>query len=277
MLKSILQPVLNGVFGDSSGGGTTPPPFDYDADTYWWDFRSTQANNTINTLGDDTLAFSYEGIGKTIYKGLEQSNKSLQPLIKNNGIDFNKTTQRRLNLINTSGMCNAKNGWYCAFNFKPTTVSTTLLRISGASTSTNPARAWIDVAGGTSTPQIRARIGNNDSTTLTILGFTPVTAIPNVNTGFWTTAEIEVNISSGVAVMRAWINGVLQTITNPATPAHATTFLASNPNLFVVGNTLGLNNTDSFDGEIQQMIFQNSVPSTAIRSSISSYLVGVKP
>jgi hypothetical protein len=262
---------------DSGGGGTTTPPFAYDANTYWWDFRKSQLNNITDTSADDTLAFACDAVGKTIYKGLEQPNKSSQPLNKNNGVDFNKSTQRKLQLINTSGICNATNGWFCAFNCKPTTVGTTLLRISGASTSTTPARAWIDIAGGSSIPQIRARIGNNDSGTLTTLGLTPTGQIPNVNTGLWTTVEVEVNISGGTAIMRAWINGTLQTLASPATPVHTSTFLATNPNLFIVGNTLGINNTDSFDGEMQQMIFQNSVPSAEIRSSISSYLIGVKP
>jgi hypothetical protein len=280
MFKSILQPTLNpilsGIFGDS-GGGTTPAPFDYDENTYWWDFRSSQSNNVIDTLGGDTMAYAYEALAGTVYKSLDQANKSKQPLVVSNGIDFNKSTQRKLQLINASGICNGTNGWYCAFNIKPTSVSTTLMRISGASTSTSPARCWIELVGGASVPQIRARIGNNDSTTLTSLGLTPTGAIPNVNTGAWTTVEVEVNISGGIAVMRAWINGTLQTLTSPTTPAHSTTFLATNPNLVILCNTLGVNDNNSFDGTVQQMIFQNGVPSSDIRSSISSYLVGAKP
>jgi hypothetical protein len=281
MLKSIMQPMMRSMlvsmFGDS-GESETPPPFDYDSNTYWWDFRSTQTNNVIDTLGDDTMAYAYEAISGLSYKGLESTNKNNQPLVKtSNGIDFNKTVFRRFNFISTTGIANATNGWYVAFNMKPTTVSTTVLRISGASTATNTARGWVDLAGGTSAPQIRGRIGNNDSSSLTTLGLTPSAAIPNVATGLWTTVEVEVNISGGTAVMRAWINGTLQTLSSPATPTHTTTFLATNPNSIVVGNTLGASDTNSFDGEIQQMVFYNGVPSSDIRSSISSYLAGIKP
>lgn len=260
--------------------GYTPVtiPFLNDNNTLWWDFRSSQFNNGINDVGDDTLAFSYENISKSVYVRLEQNNKSKQPLIKTiNGIDFNRTTQRKMYLINNTGICNGTNGIYCAFNIKPTTASTTLLRISGASTSTTSARCWIEMAGGSSTPQIRAKIGNNDSSTLSTLGLTPTGAIPNVSTNLWSTVEVEINLSSGVAVMRSWINGTLQTLASPTTPTHTTTYLSTNPNLFVLGNTLGDSETASFDGEIQQMIFYNGVPSTGVRSSISSYLVGVKP
>ena len=275
ILKSPLSSILSGMFGSS--GGTTPPPFDYDNNTYWWDFRSTQTNNVIDTLGDDTMAYAYEAIAGTVYKSLDQANKTKQPLIKTNGIDFNKTTPRKLELINTSGICNATSGWYVAFNLKPTTVSTTLMRISGASTSTNTARCWLEIAGGTSAPLVRANIGNNDSGTTTRLGTTASGAIPNVATGLWSTVEIQTDISTGVAVMSAWVNGTAQTIATPLTPTHTTTFLSTNPNLFVIGNGLGANETNSFDGEIQQIVFYNGVPSTGIRSSISSYLVGIKP
>lgn len=275
ILKSPLSSILSGMFGSS--GGTTPPPFDYDSNTYWWDFRSTQTNNVIDTLGDDTMAYAYEAIAGTVYKSLDQANKAKQPLIKTNGIDFNKTTPRKLQLIDTSGICNATSGWYVAFNLKPTTVSTTLMRISGASTSTNTARCWLEIAGGTSAPLVRANIGNNDSGTTTRLGTTASGAIPNVATSLWSTVEIQTDISTGVAVMSAWVNGTAQTIATPLTPIHTTTFLATNPNLFVIGNGLGTNETNSFDGEIQQAIFYNGVPSTGIRSSISSYLVGIKP
>ncbi len=255
-------------YGRGSSGGTTPPPFDYDSNTYWWDFRSTQTNNLVDTLGDDTMAYVYEAITGNVYKSLDQANKVRQPLIKTNGIDFNQLTTRKMELIDRTGICNATSGWYCAFNLKPTTATLRVLSIGGAS-GTNALRGELDVTG---SRLVRVRINANDGGTQTSLGLSPALTL-----GAWYTVEVQVNISGGTAVMSCWLNGTLQTLTSTATPAHNTTFPASNPIGFVIGNTLVGTGTQSLDGETQQMIFYNGVPSAGIRSSISSYLVGIKP
>jgi hypothetical protein len=246
----------------------TLPPFDYDSNTYWWDFRNTQTNNLIDTLGDDTMAYAYEYITGTVYKSFDQANKSRQPLIKTNGIDFNQLTTRKMELIDKSDICNATSGWYCAFNLNPTTATLRVLSIGGA-TGTNALRGELDVTG---SRLVRVRINANDGGTQTSLGLSPALTL-----GTWYTVEVQVNISGGTAVMSCWLNGTAQTLTSTATPAHNTTFPASSPTGFVLGNTLVGTGTQSLDGEIQQMVFYNGVPSSGIRSSISSYLVGIKP
>lgn len=277
----LVASTVNKIYHGATQAYSSVPsiPFTSDSNTIWWDFRSTQTNNVVNTLGDDTLAYVYDAISGTQGRGLHQPNKSAQPLVKANGIDFNLDTNRSLLMINPTGICNATSGWYCAFNIKASTLGTSLMRISGASTSTTPSRGYIDFGGGGSTvPQIRVNLANNDGTTLTRIGATQVGAIPNLATPTWITVEVQVDISNGTAVLSAWVNGSAQTIASPSTPTHTSTFLASDPNYFVVGNVnSGVTASDSFDGEIQQMIFYNGVPSGGIRSSISSYINGVRP
>lgn len=277
MLKSIMQPMMRSMlvsmFGDS-GGGETPPPFDYDSNTYWWDFRSSAVGNVIETTGTDTLAFAKDYISNDIYRSLISPIKSEQPLIKTDGIDFNQSivstlkNPRRLDVLFNEGIANATGGWYCAFNFKPTTATLRILSIGGA-TGTNALRGELDLTG---SRLIRVRINANDGGTQTSLGLSPALTL-----GVWYTVEVQVNISGGTAVMSCWLNGTAQTLTSVATPAHNTTFPASNPTKVVVGNLIGVNGSQALDAEIQQMVFYNGVPSSGIRSSVSSYLVGVKP
>lgn len=241
----------------------TLAPFSYDANTLWWEFNN--ADNPVEPAGDDTYAAIFERLHGEIH--LIQENKSHQPLVATKGANFNQDTNRRLIVINPAGITNNKAGWYIAVNCYPVTGDVGLMGISRNASATIASRGEIYITG---SRQFALKAANNDGGTTAFVGYTNAITLAN-----WYTLEMLFNISSGVGELQAWINGVEQTLSVDNNPTFQTAFSATNPNQITVGN-LAKDYATSFDGQINNMIFQNGIPSTDIRASISSFLNTVR-
>ena len=265
MFSNVINPVfgnvLKPVFGGGGGGGSVP--FDYDANTRWWDFKNTA--NVKELTGDDTFALVPDRLHGL--QGLEQANKSLQPLVVTDGLNLNKDTPRQMYVDNQDGLANGTNGWYSAFNFKLSTFNCYILSIA-RNVSSTPSRGELYVTG---SRNIRVRLANNDGSSMSSIGFTS-----QITADTWYSCEVLVDISSGSATLTVWLNGVEQTLQSNTPITHTTTFPATDPSEFTFGN-LSTTDLDSFDGDMQQLFFQNGVPTTAIRESISAYINGERP
>lgn len=265
ILKSPLSSILSGMFGSS--GGTTPPPFDYDSNTYWWDFKNT--NNTKELTGTDTFALVPDRIVGV--KNFEQSNKSFQPLVTTNGTNLNQDTARQMSLNNRTGLANGTTGWFCAGNIYFSTASLGILSIARNASST-PSRGLLDISG---SRNLRVRMSNSEGTTLSQLG---TTSALTFNT--WYSIAVKVELTGGQAVMTAWINNTI--VGTPTTLATNTpiTYISAFPSTETFEFTFGnVSNTDldSFDGEIKEIIFYNGVPSNTVIQSILTYINSERP
>jgi len=229
-------------------------PFEFDSDTYWWDFEFS--NNTPDDVGDDTLSFIPERIATV--KNLEQITKDKQPLVKTDGVDFNLDTNRHLLATNVVGLTNGSNGWYFATNCRADTSDSYLLVLGGGE--------------GTIYIPSNRQFGfkASDGTT----GADWVARGPAVNLSQWYTLEMQWDTDNDNVTI--WYDGVEQTLAFGEDLTPHSNFSASDTSNLVIGNgtTAGVT---SFDGRIQQMMFYDNVPSTLIRESISAYLITKRP
>lgn len=232
----------------------TTIPFTYDENTYWWDFAA--ADNDIDYLSTPTLSGARE---RTSDKALAiSSNKSYQPLRVAGGITFNQGTGRVLGMDMPPSITNGKNGLYLAFVFTPATATNgSIMSISGAS-STTASRMWVDFTG---SRNIRLRYGAADSGTLA----TVFTSAAQLTLGQKYAIEILFDFDADTCTL--WINGVNQNIVPTGAPW--SNFPSSNPREVLIGNnTTG---TLSLDGVLNNIVFQDGVPSAGIRSSVSAF------
>lgn len=240
----------------SSGGGFSR--FDYDADTYFWDF--TDASNTTDTIGDDTLSIAPELIRGEV--NLVRTIKDDQPLIVSGGINFNKDTNRSLKLDDTTGITNGTGGFYMAANVQFDTADSYVLSISRAA-DTVASRALVYLSG---SRNFGIKGDDLDGSSINWLGYTsPLTL------GQLYTVELQLTTDGTTApCVSIWIDGVAQTLAVGGTTTYAA-YPSTNPKEFIIGNNRSTG-TDSLDGPLKEFVFQNSVPSSGIRQSISDYL-----
>lgn len=248
-------------FKDAGGGDTVP--FTYDTNTLWWDF--TFSGNTKETTGSDTFAFVPERIVGT--HNLTQNTKDYQMLVSTDGGEFNKDTVRQMYIDDVTGLTNATTGWYVALNCTIETADSHILNIARNASST-PSRGQIYVTG---SRNFGVKMDDNDGGNPAWVGYSSALTLSQ-----WYTLEMQVDISSGTADLTIWIDGVEATLAYDANPTHVSPFPSTDPSEIIVGNYSTSDNA-SFDGEMQQMVFQNGVPTSDIRQSISDYLVGIKP
>lgn len=249
--------MAKGVFGDGLvvGGGVAPPviPFAYDANTYWWDFVS--ADNVTDNLGTPSISRVREQIGDKAT--IRNYNKAWQPLKVAGGISFNQGTNRVLNFSLPPIITNGKNGWYVAFTLTPTTaVNGVVMSISSAGSTAN-SRMYVDFTG---SRNIRLRFGAGDSSTLATL-FTSTALTLGQK------CAVEILLDFDADAYTLWINGVNQNVAIVGGPW--SNFPASNPREVLIGNFTagGL----SLDAVLNNIAFQDGVPSSEIRSSIGAF------
>ena len=267
MFNDVFESILNTPPSTLSSGLSPVDaiPFDYDSNTYWWDFTST--DNTVEATGDDTYAIVPEQIRGVA--NLIQPTKGFQPLKQTDGANFNKDSGRQLAVEDVTGITNGKSGWYIALNCVVDTNDSNIMTIARNANS-KASRGQIYVP---SNREFGLKGDDND-------GGSPnwIARAPAISTGSstWYTLEMELT-ADGVDTtpVRIWYDGVLQTNTyENGTDFDA--FPSTDPSEIVVGN-FAETDSDSFDGKIQHMIFYNGVPSSDLRTAFSDYLVGVKP
>lgn len=236
-----------------SGASPTPSiPFIYDANTYFWDFIAN--DNVVDSLGAVTVSKIRERIADKA--SLQNYNKSLQPLQISGGISFNQLTNRSLGFDSPPLITNGKNGWYFAAVITPTATNSYIMEISRA-TSTVGSRMQLYFSG---SRKIVLKLGSGDSATLT-------TVFSSAQLTLGQKYAIEVLLDFDADTCTLWINGVQQAIT--VTGAPWTNFPSSNPQRITIGNSAP--GALSFDGIINNIVFQDGVPSSDIRSSISAF------
>lgn len=236
-------------------------PFEHDAQTYWLDFTGTN-NVTEETAYSSTAAVLEQIAGETNFV---QPTKDFQPLNQTNGINFNQSTPRRMRAENRAGITNGSNGWYIALNCRVDTSDSNILSIArNASATASRGQIYIPT-----NREFGFKAANND-------GGAPIWICrgPAVTLGQWYTLEMLWDLVNDTVTI--WYDGVQQTNAVSTTALAMSAFPATDPSEITLGNW-SESNTDSFDGEIQNLIFHDGVPTTAIRQSISTYLTGVRP
>lgn len=256
VLVRAVNAIGNGA--DSDAKSVTPTaapaiPFTYDSNTYWWDFAAS--DNMVDNSGVTTLTQAKDKIGDKAT--ILNYNKAWQPLKVAGGITFNQATNRFLTFNMPPTISNGKNGWYVAFTLTPTTATSgVVMSISGPASTVN-SRMYIDFTG---SRNIRLRFGANDSTTLATL-FTGAALTLGQK------YAIEILFDFDADTYTLWINGVNQNVTVTGGPWSS--FPASNPREVLIGNfTSG---ALSLDAVLNNIVFQDGVPSSDIRSSVSAF------
>ncbi len=236
-------------------------PFEHDSQTYWLDF--TSIDNITEDTAYSSMAAAIEQIAGT--KNFVQATKDFQPLSQTNGVNFNQSTSRQMQAANPSGVTNSSNGWYIALNCRADTSDSNILSIARNSSAT-ASRGQIYIP---PNRQFGFKAANND-------GGAPIWICrgPAVTLGQWYTLEMLWDLANDTATI--WYNGVQQTNAIATTPLSMNAFPATDPSEVTLGNW-SQSDSDSFDGEIQNFIFHDGVPTAAIRQSISTYLTGVRP
>lgn len=240
----------------SSGVGPVAAniPFSFDSNTYFWDFAAS--DKTLDTNGTTTVTKVLERTGNKV--ALRQQNKSLQPLSVTNGVGFSSLTNRSLTFDTPPAITNGKNGWYFAATLTCTTANSYIMEISRAGTSgTIASRGQVYVSG---SRNIVLKCAASDGGTLTAV-FTG----PQLTLGVTYAIEILWDFDADTCTL--WINGVQQTLT--VTGAPWSNFPASNPFAVTIGNSFP--GALSFDGVLNNIVFQDGVPSSGIRTSVSAF------
>ena len=228
-------------------------PFTYDANTYWWDFAA--ADNEVDNSGVATVSRIHERVGNKAT--IRNYNKAWQPLKVAGGITFNQTTNRFLTFSLPPLITNAKNGWYIAFPITPTTATNGVVMSISSAGSTVNSRMYVDFTG---SRNIRLRFGAGDSSTLATL-FT--SAALTLGQKY----AIEILLDFDADTYTLWINGVNQNVTIVGGPW--SNFPASNPREVLIGNFTSGNL--SLDAVLNNIVFQDGVPSSDIRSSVGAF------
>lgn len=225
-------------------GASNPHPFTNDSDTYWWDF--TSADNTTDTVGDDTLSYVVEQIGGVV--DLEQTTKNYQPLVVTDGVDFEASSSRQLDSASVAGMNDAATGIYLAVNAKWDSANGGVIVING-------------------TPDVQVYLTGSRLYGLKLNGAWKMYSTARTLSQWYT---LEIKIDTVADDITLWIDGVettpqFENATGLATFGEITAIQE-------VGKT-----SSSLDGTLQHIILQNSLISDAARQSISDYLVSVRP
>lgn len=226
----------------------------YDAQSYWWDFTSN-TNTVDNSLDTPTLSRAKEQIANKATFG--NDTKATQPLVVAGGINFNSATNRVLRIEDDiTSITNGKNGYYVAFTFTPNATNGSIFGVA-RNGGTTLSRLWIDFTG---SRNIRLRYGAADSNTLT-------SVFTSAQLTLGQKYAIEVLFDCDADTVTLWINGVSQTLTITGAPFD--NFPASNPSFALIGNqsTGGL----SLDGVLNNLFFQDGIPSAAIRNDQSAF------
>ena len=219
-------------------------PFNYDADTYWWDFTSTE--NTIDTVGDDTISYAPEQLAGLI--NLEQTTKDYQPLLDVNGSDFGNASNRELLADTLTNVLNGATGVYIAGNARWDTA--------------NGGVVFID-----SSPDLQMYLSASRKLGIKLNGSWKIYS-NSLTLGQWYSFEFLIDTVSDDITY--WQDGV-ETTPQYEDASGLATFASSDPLEISVGHTVS-----SLDGVLQNLIVYSGIPSTEIRSSISSYLSGVR-
>lgn len=240
----------------ATGGEVSSVPFIHDSNTFWWDF--TNDGNTVDETGDDTISEVVERIRGE--RSLVQVTKDLQPLIVSDGINFNQDTDRTLVLESTGGITNGTNGWYLAGIFTAITSDSHIMEISRA-VSTTPSRGQIYLTG---SRNLALKADDADGGAVNFVAFTPALTL-----GQKYTFEILWDHDTDSTTM--WIDGISQNLTLGSESGPWGDFPPTDPVQVIVGNAS--NGSKSWDGVLETLIFQNGVPDTTTRQSVSDYLV----
>lgn len=242
----------------------TAAPFTNDSNTFFYDLTSTQAQNTVNSLGDDTLysAPCLLGNGPDII----QISKDHQPLVDADGINCNQDTARQMTFDIISQIANGTEGWYLIVNAFFTASESHLINIARAA-STTPSRGQ---AYTTSSRNVGVKADENEGGAVNWLGYTP-----QIVAGDWTTMELRLRADGTTTPpLQAWLDTVLQTLTAEDSNTFAQ-FAATSPSEVILFNDTG--DANSFNGKIKHVGFVNENASDAIRSSMSTYFASIRP
>lgn len=236
-------------------------PFEHNAQTYWLDF--TSVNNITESTGYISTAAAIEQISGI--KNFTQPTKDFQPISQANGINCNQSTPRRLEVENRAGLTNGSNGWYIALNCRVDSSDSNILSIARTASAT-ASRGQIYIP---TNRQFGFKAANND-------GGAPIWICrgPAVTLGQWYTLEMLWDLENDVVTI--WYDGVQQTNAVATTAMTMSAFPATDSSKVALGNW-SESNADSFDGEIQNLIFHDGAPTNVIRQSISTYLTGARP
>ena len=236
-------------------------PFLHDADTYWLDFTSDE--NVIEQTAFVSTAAAIEQIAGTL--NFVQPTKDKQPLNQTNGVIFNDQTIRHLRAENRTGVTNGSNGWYLAVNCRTDSTNSDILNIArNANAVSSRGRIYVPA-----NRQFGFRAANNDGGNTSWIARGPA-----ITLGQWYTLEVLWDIENDTATF--WYDGVEQTLAFGTAAVSMNAFPATDPSEIVLGNET-VTAVNSFDGEIQNVIFHDGVPSAQIRQSISTHLTGVRP
>jgi hypothetical protein len=237
------------------GGGSPAPtiPFSYDANSYFWDFAAS--DRTLDNNGVATVTKVLERTGNKV--AVRQQNKSLQAIALSGGVGFSSLTNRFLTFDTPPTIANGKNGWYFAAVFTCTTANSYIMEISRNVSATIASRGQIYVSG---SRNIVLKAAASDGGTLAAV-FTG----PQLTLGAKYAIEILWDFDADACTL--WINGVQQTLT--VTGAPWSNFPATNPAQVTIGNSGA--GALSFDGVLNNIVFQDGVPSSDIRTSVSAF------
>lgn len=241
----------------------TDAPFTNNANTYFYNFLSSE-NRTV-TSNDEVLVEAIEQLRNE--NSLVQQTLDYAPLIvTGEGINCNQNTARQMTFNFIDSIANGTDGWYMAFNAKVTTGNSHILNIARA-VITTPSRGQAYFTG---SRNWGVKADENDGGSINWLGYSP-----QITFDTWYTFEARL-IADGATAnpLTLWIDGVEQTLTAQDANTFAQ-FAATAPSEVLLFNDSG--DDDSFDGVIQDFIFQNENPSAAIRSSISTNRIAARP
>lgn len=228
-------------------------PFTADANTYWWDMD--HSGNVQDSVGYSSVSIVRERLRGEVEPW--QPMKARQPLKVAGGVNFNQATNRGL-VIELPKITNGKNGWYIAGVVQPEVASGQIMSIcrNGGS---QMSRMDLLFNG---SRQFGFRGNSTDNSTVAYVAQIAAMALNGIY-------AFEVLWDFDADTAKIWLGGVEQTLVTGPTGGPWDNFPASDPSDVRLGNTAA--NNLSFSGTIRQLIFQDGVPSSGQRSSISSY------
>ncbi|MEN0115426.1 MAG: fibronectin type III domain-containing protein [Agrobacterium cavarae] len=243
---------------DSDTKSVTPTaapaiPFTYDANTYWWDMD--HSGNAQDSVGYNSVSIVRERLRGEVEPW--QPIKARQPLKVTGGVNFNQSTNRGL-VIELPKITNGKNGWYIAGVVQPEVANGQIMSICRNGGSQMSRMDFLF----NGSRQFGFRGNSTDNSTVAYVAQIAAVALNGIY-------AFEVLWDFDADTAKIWMGGVEQTLSSGPTGGPWDNFPASDPSDVRLGNTAA--NNLSFSGTMRQLIFQDGVPSSAIRSSISSY------
>lgn len=239
-------------------------PFASSVNTIWFDFLN--GNRIVDSTGYNTLSRITDG-GYSI-KAFKQVTKDLQPFLLSDGINFEISSNRHLYMEDPSGVTNAKDGLYFAANINITSGGGCILAVNRNGGSEN-SRARISID---SSNRIVLAGNSNDSATVS-----NVMVGQPLSLSTWYTIEVIWDFNTDTGSIK--VNGTPQTLVSGPTGGLWSNYPSSDPSNIIIGNTAGNGSlaTSSFDGIINEIVYNSAAASSIIISSVSTYLNNKRP